>query len=261
MDPADILVLYDEKQRIEIEYPGMHKEAMPEIVRFTRAGSGLNFVLYSRLDGANVDRVIREQVAHFSVLDQPFEWKVFDHDTPPDLVERLVAQGFEAEVPEAVMVLDLECVPDSLLADVTADVRPVLDRAALQEVVAIEGDVWGGDFGWIVERLGDHLEIPGYLSVYVAYEGGRAAAAAWIYFHDNGLFADLWGGSTRAEYRKRGLYTALLATRVQEAIQRGYRFLTIDAGPMSRPIVARHGFRLLAHARACEWTETSARKG
>jgi hypothetical protein len=32
------------------------------------------------------------------------------------------------------------------------------------------------------------------------------------------------------EYRKRGLYTAVLAARVQEAIQRGYRFLTIEAG-------------------------------
>lgn len=261
MDPAEILALYDQKQRVEIEYPGMQKEATPEVVRFTRAGSGMSFVLYSRLDGANVDTVIREQVAHFSVLGQPFEWKVFDHDTPFDLTERLVAHGFEAEDPEAVMVLDLKHAPDSLLAGVTADLRPVLDRAGLQEVVAVEADVWGGDFDWIVDRLGDHLEIPGYLSVYVAYEEGQAAGAAWVYFHGNGLFADLWGGSTRAEYRKRGLYTALLAIRVQEAIRREYRFVTIDAGPMSQPIVARHGFRLLTYARACEWKGTRAKEG
>jgi hypothetical protein len=29
--------------------------------------------------------------------------------------------------------------------------------------------------------------------------------------------------------------------------------LTIDASPMSRPIVAQHGFRLLTFAHACKW--------
>jgi hypothetical protein len=45
----------------------------------------------------------------------------------------------------------------------------------------------------------------------------------------------------------------VLAARVQEATARGYRFVTIDASPMSRPIVARHGFRLLTMAWACKW--------
>jgi hypothetical protein len=40
---------------------------------------------------------------------------------------------------------------------------------------------------------------------------------------------------------------------VQEARRRGYRFLTIDASPMSRPIVAKHGFQVLTYAHACEW--------
>ena len=44
--------------------------------------------------------------------------------------------------------------------------------------------------------------------------------------------------------------------REQEAIGRGYRFLTIDAGPMSRPIVAKHGFRQVTEAYACEWKGT-----
>jgi predicted acetyltransferase len=74
-----------------------------------------------------------------------------------------------------------------------------------------------------------------------------------VYYHPHSQFADLWGGSTLPNCRGRGLYTAVLAARVQEAVQRGYRFLTIDASPMSRPIVARHGFRLLTYAHACEW--------
>ena len=55
------------------------------------------------------------------------------------------------------------------------------------------------------------------------------------------------------DMRKEVLPHVVRFVRVQEAIERGYRFLTIDTSPMSRPIVARHGFRLLTYARDCEW--------
>ena len=71
--------------------------------------------------------------------------------------------------------------------------------------------------------------------------------------YNPGHFAGLWGGSTLAAYRGRGLYTALLAARVREARARGVPYLTIDAGAMSRPIVARHGFEVITYATACEW--------
>jgi GNAT superfamily N-acetyltransferase len=113
--------------------------------------------------------------------------------------------------------------------------------------------VWGANFGWMRQRMGDHMAIPGYLSIFVAYVDQRPACAGWTYFHPNSQFAGLWGGSTLPEYRKRGLYTAVLAARVQEAIQRGYRYLTIEAGPMSRPIVATHGFQLLTMTASYGW--------
>ena len=34
-------------------------------------------------------------------------------------------------------------------------------------------------------------------------------------------------------------------------------YLTIDAGEMSRPIVARHGFQTITTATACEWPATA----
>jgi predicted acetyltransferase len=79
------------------------------------------------------------------------------------------------------------------------------------------------------------------------------ACSAWIRFHPPTQFASLWGGSTLPAYRKHGLYTAVLAVRAQEARRRGYRFLTIDASPMSRPIVEKHGFQFLTYAHACNW--------
>ncbi|MCP4426948.1 MAG: N-acetyltransferase, partial [Chloroflexi bacterium] len=58
---------------------------------------------------------------------------------------------------------------------------------------------------------------------------------------------------TVPKHRKKRLYTAVMAARVQAAIQRGYRFLTIDASPMNKPIAASRGFQLLTYAHACTW--------
>ena len=83
------------------------------------------------------------------------------------------------------------------------------------------------------------------LSVYVAYLEGHPVACAWTVFHPGSQFASLWGGSTLAGYRGRGCYTALLASRAQEAQARGVRFLTVDASPMSRPILEKYHFQFL----------------
>ncbi|MBI3943492.1 MAG: GNAT family N-acetyltransferase [Chloroflexi bacterium] len=258
MDMQEILMLFDKEQRLEIEYPGARKEVLPQLVRFVRPAPGMNFVLYSCLDEVTADAVIEEQIAYFSPMNQPFEWIVYDHDKPASLKDRLVAHGFKPDDPGALMVLDLLEAPAALLAPVTADVRPITRRDQLEDVIRIEEQVWGGKFGWIKQRMGDHLEIPGYLSVYVAYVEGQPVCTGWTYFHPNSHFVGLWGGSTVEAYRHQGLYTAILSIRVQEAIRRGYRYLLINAGPMSQPIVARHGFQLLTFANSYGWKDNGA---
>jgi predicted acetyltransferase len=54
-------------------------------------------------------------------------------------------------------------------------------------------------------------------------------------------------------HRRRGLYTALLAARAQEARRRGARFLTVDASPMSQPILEKLGFRCISYAHEYRW--------
>jgi hypothetical protein len=236
----------------------MRKDILPNVVRFVRPAPGMSFVLYSHLDETNADSAIKEQIAYFRPLNQRFEWKVYAHDAPSDLRDRLVAHGFEAEEPDAVMVLDLEQTPTALLEPVTAgvdtfDVRRVTRPEQLPDVIQVLEQVWGEDFGWVTKRHADYLKIPGYFSSYIAYVEDRPACVGWTFFYPNSQFAGLWGGSTVADFRGRGLYTTVLAVRAQEAIERGYRFMTIDSSPMSRPIVAKHGFRLLTYAQACEW--------
>jgi len=248
MDLLALRTLYDREQRIEIEYPDARVEAVPPVVRLLRPAPAKNFVLYSQLTADNAEAIIQRELDYFAPLGQDWEWKVCDYDQPLDLKERLAAHGFVAEEPEAVMVFDLQTTPPVLLQPVTADVRPITQRAELQAVITVLEKVWGGNFTWVTQRLGRHLETPDFLNIYVAYVDDQPACVAWIYFHPHSQFASLWGGSTLAAYRQRGLYTALLATRAQEALRRGYRYLTIDAGPMSRPIVAKHGFEVLTYA-------------
>lgn len=254
MNIQKVTTIFNQDQRINIEYPDMRKDVLPQVTRFVRPAPGMSFILHSRVDEHNADGVIAEQIAYFAAINQAFNWKVYDYDTPSDLYDRLLAQGFEGDDPEAIMVLDLDEAPEALLAPVTADVRRLTQRDEIKDAIRVESQVWSGNFDWMTNRLGSHLEMPGYLNLYVAYVDNEPASTGWIYFHPGSeQFASLWGGSTVERCRGRGLYTALLAVRVQEARRRGYRYLCIDASPMSQPIVARHGFQLLTYARDCEW--------
>lgn len=256
---AALLALFDRYQRIEITYPGMQRQEFacgelpfPNLVRYVRPAPGMSFVLYSRLDELNVEAVIQQQVDYFTAHGLPLEWKIYSHDTPSDLGKRLAQHGFTPEEPEAVMLLDLQAAPISLFETPTADLRRITDRQGLTQVIQVLEAVWSGDFSWVTERLGGHLEVPGYLSIYVAYAQGQPASVGWTYFDDNSPFASLWGGSTVAGYRKQGLYSAILAVRAREARERGVRYLTVDASPMSQPILAKHGFQVLTTAQSFE---------
>lgn len=256
MDINPIVALYTQDQRIDITYPGMRREVVGEIIRLvhTKKEEGDGAVIYSRLDETEVEETMREQIAYFESIEQDFEWKVYDYDTPPDLKERLAARGFEVEDPDAIMVLDLEEVPEPLLQPVAHWVKRITGPEGIKDVMAVEEAVWDGDYDdlgrFLARTLAEH---PRLLSVYVAYIDEKPVSAGWTIYPEGSVFGSLWGGSTLSEYRGRGLYTALLAIRAQEARKRRVRFLTVDASPMSRPILEKFGFQVIAHAQACKW--------
>jgi predicted acetyltransferase len=80
----------------------------------------------------------------------------------------------------------------------------------------------------------------------------QPASIAWTYFPGRN-FATLFGGATLMEYRKRGLYTSLLHSRLREIRERGYPFAVVEAGPTSKPIVEKHGFQHLTTVHDYEW--------
>ena len=266
MKTADLLELYDRDERREANFYNSLREETPHVVRFRPKPDmkGGCCILYSRLTAENADQVIEEQVADFERLRLEFEWKLYDHDQPPDLRERLVAHGFAIEEAEALMVLNLAQISETLLQPVTHDIRRIIDPEQIYEaVITVQEEIWQEKQGRQAEELALELRLDGeHISFYAGYVDDRPVCSAWIRFSERGpsargLFASLWGGSTLPAHRKHGFYTALVALRAQEAIRRGYRFLTIDASPMSRPIVARHGFQLLTFTHPCIWHPSS----
>lgn len=255
MNQEQTIELYTQDQRINCTYPDSRREVRPHVIRHVatlapREGA----IIYSRLTEANADAVIREEIAFFEEIGQDFEWKVYDYDTPPFLQARLAAHGFEVEEAEAIMVLDLAAAPAELFHPVHHEIRRITDPADLGDVRIIKEAVWQESADGIISYLADTLtHAPHQMSVYVASVDGIAASAAWVYFPEGSQFASLWGGSTLAEHRGKGLYSALLAIRAQEAVSRGRGYLTVDASPMSRPILEKFGFVQIAESYPCLW--------
>lgn len=239
------------KQRQEIAYPHEIREVTAHTVR-SYIPHERGAVFYSDLNAQNADAFITDEIARFNELGltHDFEWKLYDYDQPPDLKARLEAQGFVGEEEEAILVLDLDHTPPRLLESPRNDVRQVRDADEIDHIVSIRENVWSEkSTPWSGTHLRRALaDGTNTISIYIAYVDGIPASAAWIDFDPSGKsqFAGLWGGSTLPAYRQRGLYTDLVAVRAQEARQRGIKFLTIDASPMSRAVLEKFGFQLMA---------------
>jgi len=253
MKKKNILVRYDQDLRMRIMYPEARREITGDVVRFIRQSPGMNFVSFTFATERKLNRVIDRELEYFAPMNQPFTWKVYDHDLLPSLTERLLERNFvHDEDPAAVMVLEMNKAPADLFQPIKVDIRRITNRNGLKDVIHVLNTVYGNDNSWVNNRLGMHLSIPNYLSVYVAYVQNQPASVAWTYF-PQGHFATLFAGSTIAEYRKQGLYTSLLATRLKEIRERGYPFTVVEAGSISRPIVAKHGFQQLTTVYDYEW--------
>lgn len=256
MEHRDLIALFNRDQRYQIEYPGVERQVLPGLVRHVPpVGKGEGTVLFSWLDESSIEQAIMDQIIFFQQRGQSFEWKVFDYDQPRDLVQRLAQRGFEIESPpDAIMVLEIEKAPERLRQPAPRSVIRLQEPSQAADVAIVQQSVWGEEVGWLQDYLAEGLaEWPERQSVYVIYQEWQPISAGWIYFPKNSQFASLWGGSTLEEHRGRGCYLSLLAVRLQEAAARGVSYLTVDASPMSRPILERFGFIKIAEATRTVW--------
>jgi GNAT superfamily N-acetyltransferase len=121
--------------------------------------------------------------------------------------------------------------------------RASLDNNVIDDIVAVQEQVWNCRFPWLAAQLGAAVaESAVDTAIYCAYLDARPVGTGWIDFIPGSRFADLHGGSVVDEARGRGIYSLLYERRVAEARRRECRYLAVDAAPMSRPILEHKGF-------------------
>jgi GNAT superfamily N-acetyltransferase len=248
---AEILALFDREMRADPPDIGpayrLERVAGATFYAGPSPEAGHNTIEHSALDETSADGCIDAVIARFRALNHCAEWKVHGHDRPADLDARLLAKGFERGGRETLMVREVEEDRQAVLAPDGIELRRIADPAALADLVAVENGVWGEDNAWLGKVLaGEMTRDPESVAIFIAYAGSKPVSTGWIRFHGRRAFATLWGGSTLAAFRSRGIYRCLVETRAALARTRGARYLAVEASADSRPILTRNGFRPLS---------------
>ncbi|MDH6115264.1 hypothetical protein P3T36_006674 [Kitasatospora sp. MAP12-15] len=241
----DILATLDAERRAMGEPAGRGG-----VVREYAADGSQCRIVFSRLAPEEVDEVIRAEQALARDGGYALEWKVYGHDTPTPLAERLLAAGFEADDPELVLVLPVTQATMAAFgapeAEVEAEVRRVRDEAGLVDYAEIAREIGRRNPDEEKQQLAAILRAePESMSVHVAYVDGEPAACGRIHFRAGGDCAELAGGRTKTTHRKRGLFTAVVAARLAEAYERGRTLVFTDALPTSEPLLRKRGFQVV----------------
>lgn len=246
MSPQELLRAYDLELRRSAPYfdDAVRLETDGSVVRLlgATADPGNNCVLYSDLDETTADAAVDRQVAYFAGLGRGFEWKLHEHDRPAGLRKLLLSKGFEPAGDEVIVALDLAKprlpihLPDGWRAG------PWPESESLEALMVIQKEVWRGEeLDWLAESLArERASRPDAIRFHAVWADARPISVGWTRLH--GRFASLFGGSTLADFRGKGAYRALLASRLDEAARLGAKTALVDAGPMSRPILERQGF-------------------
>ncbi|MDZ5473843.1 N-acetyltransferase [Bacillus sp. 31A1R] len=253
MNKNEIIDVFTKELRKNIHHAGWRREETDNVVRHVAEHNDKGFILYSKLDETSVHKEIEKELHYFNKMNQEFEWKVYDYDTPRNLVEILKSYQFEIEEPEALMILPISDNKKLLTAPIPDYVVQITEQKGIEDLINLEDKIWNTSHAELGERLlRDLKNHPEDLLIFGCYDNGILVSGAWMYFEKNTSFASLWGGSTFEEYRGRGYYTSLIAVRAQAAIQKGYKYLTVDASPMSKVILERHGFSCVAYSTPCQ---------
>jgi ribosomal protein S18 acetylase RimI-like enzyme len=255
-----LLAAYDAQLRAHVPRrlpDGVVAERDGPLVRLTGFSHG-GFVGYrdlEGLEGAALDRLIAAQRDRFAARGEPVEWKHHGHDQPADLPERLAAAGFEPQEVETVVAARTADVAAAPAPPAGVTLRETTSRSDLDRIVALQRRVWDEDWQGLADDLERELAAdPDGLTVVLAEAGERLVCAGWIRFVEGTDFATLWGGGTDPDFRRRGIYRALVQHRARLAAARVYRYLQVDASDDSRPILERLSFVPLTTTTPYVWS-------
>lgn len=260
-DRAELLAAYDAQLRpaeAEMFPPGAYVEDDGPVRRVVGAHEG--FIAAPQcidLPEADLGALIDRQRDFFAARGESVEWKTRGHDRPVSLTTFLSDRGFVAAETETVMVgLAASCAGLPVVPP-PVELVDVVRRPDIERIAAMEGEIWNEDRSWLVGELAGRAA-NGSVAVSAAMVAGCPVSAAWIVWVPGTEFAYLAGGGTLEAWRRRGIYRALVARRANLAVQRGVRYLAVDASADSRPVLERLGLLAVTTTTPYVWTPPPA---
>jgi GNAT superfamily N-acetyltransferase len=254
-----LLSAYDAQLRLRVPTdpaPGIRYDLQGAVLRVSGRHQG--FVEAGRdvgVTGAALDALIAEHRDFFAARGEAVEWKTRGHDLPADLADRLLAAGFVPEERETVVVAETDRLDAEPVLPAGVTIRQVGTRADFERIAALQTEVWDEDHSWLADELETSVgDAPDDVLVFVAEAGGQVISSCRLEVNPGTDFAGLWGGSTLAAWRGRGVYRALVAHRARLAHERGVRYLQVDASAASTPILLRLGFQAVTTTTPYVWT-------
>ncbi len=229
--------------------PGDVRIERPGFVAWLGSGGAhpaRNIVQRLRLEG-DVDAAIAEVRALLAGHGRPSStWEIGPSSTPADLAPRLRSHGMVPHELAWGMVADapLAVTPSEVVA---ARAETVDDyEAAFELMHRVFGERRAESAEERRARAAQERERhrAGQGALFLGSLAGEPVAAARSVYTD-GLVV-LMGAATLPHARGRGAYRTLVAARSDDARTRGTPTLVIQAGSMSRPILARLGFETVA---------------
>ncbi|SOC44656.1 GNAT family N-acetyltransferase [Ureibacillus acetophenoni] len=253
MGNNELIALFHKELREDAEVQGYTREKTEHVIRHISKFGERGFILSSNVNENNAREVIKSELNYFKNLNQDFEWKVYSYDKPDHLKDILKQEGFTIGDPEALMVMKLDDQHPLLNDGQYPNIKEITDEQGIKELIELEHAIWNESLTELGERLWrDKQNNPESVYLYGIYEDGQLVSAAWMYLEKDSSFASLWGGSTLPLSRGKGYYSQLLAVRAQKAYEKGHPYLTVDASPMSRPILEKCGFHCIAYSYECQ---------
>jgi ribosomal protein S18 acetylase RimI-like enzyme len=247
-DPSRLRRAYDEQLRTDAETPSAVSVTRVGPLRLVTFLGGRGFVTYRDLDGADepaVRRLVAEAVAHFRAdggITQ-IEWKTRGHDHAPGLHTALLEHGFVPEDPESIMIGEAAALAVDVPLPDGVVVRRVTEEPEVRAMCAMQDEVFGAPPS---DRTADAIlrrqGVDDSMELWVAEAEGQFVTAGRLEPVADTEFAGIWGGSTRPEWRGRGIYRALTAARARSALALGKTLIHSDSTEYSRPILERYGF-------------------
>jgi GNAT superfamily N-acetyltransferase len=164
--------------------------------------------------------------------------------SPANLPDDLLALGLTDDIDPLLRGLVADAEPGGV--DRSIEVRRVDSVSDLRAFFRVQQEAFGEERN-ADARGADHIDAMfaaerdrDDIVTYLAYLDGEPVATARGTFAEHGVVMN--GGSTLPLARGRGMYRALVAARWDDAVERGTRYLTTVARPMSAPILERMGF-------------------